>query len=897
MGDRLYRLLLRAFPRAARDRDGGDMLRQFAAERAAARGPWATAVVWLRGAGDALWHGLLARLGVAWSVRAARGDRRAPAGVAGRPRPIRPFGVLGAGLVRDVRLAARRLAAAPGFTAVALLTLALGIGANTAIASAVHGVLLRPLPLPASDRLVSLHHVWEGARTTLSPPNFLDMQARTRALDSAAAWDTNGVVLTGAGDPAPLVAAEVSAGFFETLRAAPLLGRTFVAAEHEPGRARVVVMGHALWRQRFSGDAALPGRAIQLDGASYEVIGVMPQGFAWPLDADLWLPVEYDESYRSTNRGAWYLDAVGRLRPDATLDDARAELGAIARQLEQEHPEANAKVGLTAHPLLDTLVGDASRGLFVLLAAVGLVLLIACANVANLLLARATGRREETAVRLALGARRSDLVRQTMVEGLVLAAAGGAAGLALAAWAVPALAALPVDVPRLAAIELDGAVVAIAAATTMATGVLFSLAPALHVGGAALAGSLGARGRTGAGGRSGHRTRNALVVVETALAVVLLVGAGLLGRSFARLSHVDPGFDARSALTFQVSLPSARYPDDARRIAFYDALRERALAVPGVTAVTAVLAVPPAGQLVNLSFDVEGRPPDPSGTDPTLEVSIAGAGYFEVMGIPIVRGRAFDDTDRAGTPPVLVLTESAVRLHFPGEDPIGQRIQLGWRRDGGFVGGEVIGVAADVRSFALDEAPPAQVYVALAQAPIGGMTFVARTGVDPMSVLPAVRRVVRELDPELPLTRAGTLDAHVRDSIASERLLMGLLAAFAAVALSLAGIGVFGVLSYLVSQRAREIGVRMALGASPSSVVSLVVRRAVALSGLGAAIGLAGAALLSRTLETLLYDVRATDPATFVTVGVGLMGVAIAAAWLPARRAAQVDPLTALRSE
>jgi predicted permease len=529
-------------------------------------------------------------------------------------------------------------------------------------------------------------HVWEGERVVISPPNFLDAQARTKTLSSAAAYDTNSVVLTGEGDPVSLTRADVTAGFFETLGTPPLLGRVLKPGENETGRQGVVVLSHRLWQQRFNGDPELIGRNITLHGRSNEVVGIMPPEFDWPIGADLWAPVEYTEAFTSTNRGAWYLEGVGRLAPGVTLEEAQAEFSGIAAQLEQEYPGPNTKVGLAVYPLLDGLVGDSERGLLVLLAAVGFVLLIACANVANLLLARASARRDELSVRLALGARRGHLVRQLVVEGLLLAAAGGAAGLMLATWATHGLAALSLDIPRLDATRVGGTMLAFTLGATLLTGMLFSLAPSLFVTGRTMAGALSERGRSGTGSRRSQRLRSTLVVVETALAVILLAGAGLLIRSFVKLSHVDPGFNASSAITFRVSLPEAAYAGDEARIAFYDGLRERSLAVPGVTAVATTLAVPPAGERLNLSFDIAGRPPHAPGTDPTLEVSVVDADYFGVMGIPVVRGRGFTADDRLSTPTTLVLTESAVRRYFPDEDPLGQHITLGWRRAGTRVG-------------------------------------------------------------------------------------------------------------------------------------------------------------------------------------------------------------------
>jgi putative ABC transport system permease protein len=891
IGSRLYALLLRAFPSDVRDSEGPDMAAQFAGERAARRGrPVALARLWIAAFADALWNGLLERL----SVRAAISARRGGVEVDADPGWSRRSARFLLAALNDLRISVRRLAAAPSFTLVAVLTLALGIGANSAIFSVVYGVLLRPLPFPEPDRLVALFHVWEGKHDVFSSPNFLDVQARARTLQSSAAFYGTTMTLTNAGDPASLTGTRVTAGFFETMAVPPLHGRTFRPDDNETGRHRVVVLGHALWRDRFGSDPAIVGRRITLDGDAHEVVGVMPAGFQWPTTAELWLPAEYDESFLRTNRGAWYLSAVGRLAPDAEVDQAIAEMNALGRRLEQEHPDMNARLGMTAHPLLDAMVGDTRRSLLVLLAAVAFVLLIACANVANLLLARASARQAELAVRVALGASRLQIVRQLLVESLLLAGLGGLAGLLLAIGGTRFLVYLqPSGIPRLSAIAVDTTVVLCTLGAALVTGVLFGLVPAAQSSGRSVE-AIHERGRSGTAGRRSQRLRGGLVVAETALALMLLAGAGLLIRSFVKLTHVDPGFNVGQALTFRVALPRSDYPDDERRLVFFDGLRERLSAMPGVAGVGAVLAVPPGSSNLNLTFTVSGRPPAPPGQEPALEIRIADAEYFRVMGIPLRRGRLFEDADRAGDG-VVVLAESAVQRHFAGEDPLGRRIEVGWNRNGKLLGGTVVGVVGDVLSHGLDQAPPPQVYFPLAQAPNGSMSFVMRTEADPASYAGAVRATVGELDPRLPVTRVQTLAAHVRESIAEPRFYMLLLGLFAGVAVALAAIGIFGVLAYLVAQRAREIGVRLALGARPRSVVALVLRRAVLLVGIGVAIGLAGAMGLTRWLQSLLFELDPMDPVTLASSAAGLMFVAVVAAWIPARRASNVDPVTVLR--
>jgi putative ABC transport system permease protein len=886
--DRAYGWLLLAFPPGVREGHGDEMTRAFREARARLAGrPLALAGLWGRAVADAMWHGALER----WTGHAEVTDRSGRWNVEQAP--------WFAGLGSDVRLGARRLRKAPGFTVIAALTLALGIGANSAIFSVVNGVLLKPLPFPEPTRLVGLFQTWEGKDDVFSPPNFLDVQKRTKTLQAAAAYNDHRFVLTHAGEPMSLIGAEVSDGFFETLEVAPIAGRTFTAAEHQPGKTGVVVLGYALWQQRFGGDPGVLSRTITLDSLSYQVVGVMPAGFQWPLQTQFWVPSEYDEAYTSTNRGAWVVEAMGRLAPGTSVDQAKAEFAGLARQLETEYPKFNTKVGMAVRPLLDALVGDTRKALLVMLGAVGFVLLIACVNVANLVLARASAREDELAIRVALGAGRGRLIRQLVVESLLLASVGGLAGLACAVGGTRALVALrPAGIPRLDAIGVDGTVLAFTLAATVVTGLLFGLVPAWQiVRRGSLADRLHERGRSGLSSRRSQRIRSVLVVAETALAVVLLSGAVLLIRSFAQLSRVDPGFVVGRAITFGVGLPDVQYDTDDKRLVFYRGLIERLRALPGVSDVGAVLAIPPTPPTFNLSFAVTGRPDPAPGEEPSLEVRVADADYFRTMGIALRRGRMFSLEDRPGSTPVALLTESAVAKFFPGENPLGKHITLGWRRDKTRVGGDVIGVVADVKSFGLDQAPPPQIYMPLSQVPIETMAFVVRTAASETSLIAPIRAAVAAIDPNMPVNRVETLADHVRKSIATQRFYMLLLAVFASVALALAAVGIFGVLSYLVTQRTREIGIRVALGAGRRTVVGLIMRQAVFLAVVGIVIGLAGAVGLSRLLQTMLFELSPTDPLSFGLVAGGLLCVAAVSAWWPARRAVAVDPLTALRAE
>jgi putative ABC transport system permease protein len=802
-------------------------------------------------------------------------------------------------LTQDVRYAVRRLVKSPGFTLVAVLTLALGIGANSAIFSVVNGVLLEPLPYPYADRLVGVYHVSEGQRAVMSGPNFTDVARTASSFENIAAVSTGRAILTGDGEPARLFVAEVSASLFNVLRVAPALGRAFNADENTPGRNNVAILSHGLWEQRFGSDPGVVGRTITLDGVSKQVVGIMPRGFDYPSQRQVWLPIDYDENFATKQRGAWFLQVVARLKPGVTPAQAAAEVELIGRNLERQYPEANSTVGMTAFPLLEDMVGDIRPAVLVLLGAVGFVLLIACTNVANLLLARAAARESEMAVRTALGAGRGRLVRQLLTESVLLSLLGAGLGLLFAVWGVELLVNLKPDgIPRLDNVEVDGVVIAFTVAVAVVTGVLFGLVPAFAAT-RGVAASLKDAGRGAVTGRGGARVRGALVVAELALAVMLLAGAGLLMRSFMKLQAVDPGFRPEQALTFEISLPDSRYLEDPARIAFFDRLLPRLRNLPGARSAAAVMGLPLSGLDFIISFQVAGRPPLPSSLQPAMQVRVATPDYFSAIGIPIRRGRAFTEDDRAGTPRVVVITEAAAREFFPGEDPIGKTIQLGWGRGPGkpTAGGEVVGIVGDVKDEGLAEANPPAIYMPYRQWPVSFMAVVVKTALPPASLGDAVRAEVGAIDPNLPISNVRTLDTIVAKSISQQRFYMLLLAIFAAVALVLAAIGIFGVLSYAVSQRTREIGIRMALGAPGGSVIGLIVRQAMLLVAAGVAAGTGLALLLSRTISRMLFSVTPTDPATFASVAALLALVALCASYLPARRATRVDPIVALRSE
>jgi putative ABC transport system permease protein len=802
-------------------------------------------------------------------------------------------------LKQDVLYAMRRLIKAPAFTFIAVITLALGIGANSAIFSVVNGILLQPLPYPEANRLVGIYHTTEGHRAVMSGPNFTDIARSATTLENAAAISTGRMILTGQGEPARLPIAEVSASLFNVLRVRPEIGRAFNADENTPGRTNVVILSHALWEQRFGSDPSVIGKRITLDGVPREVVGVMPARFSYPAGRDAWLPVEYDEGFVAKQRGAWFLGVVARLKPGVSPAQSAAEVETLGRNLARQYPDANAEIGMTTYPLLEAMVGDIRPSVFILLGAVGFVLLIACTNVANLLLARAAARGSEMAVRTALGAGRGRLVRQLLTESVLLSVLGAVVGLLLAVWGVELLVSLkPAGIPRLDNVRIDATVILFTIAIALVTGVLFGLFPAFSVT-RGLNASLKESGRGAVTTRAGTRVRAVLVIAELALAVMLLAGAGLLMRSFAKLQAVDPGFRAGQALTFELTLPDARYKEDPHRITFFDQLLPRLRALPGVTAASAVMGLPLSGLDFIISFEVGGRPPVPPAQQPAMQVRVATPDYFSAVGIPLKRGRGFTDADRADTTKVVLITEAAARQFFAGEDPIGKTIKLGWGRGPGKprAGGEVVGIVGDIKDAGLDEPNPPQIYMPLRQWPVSFMSVVVNTTVPPASLSDAARAQVAAIDPNLPLSNVTPLDTILAKSISQQRFYMTLLTAFAAVALALAAIGIFGVLSYAVSQRTREIGIRMALGAPERSVVTLIVWQAMLLVAAGVVAGTISALFLSRTMTKMLFNIQPTDPATFASVAGVLVGVALLASYLPARRAARVDPIVALRTE
>lgn len=804
-------------------------------------------------------------------------------------------------LLADVRYAMRTLRRAPGFTAVAVLTLALGIGANTALFSVVYAILVRPLPYEDAERVVRLDDVPRDAdadsETRTSYPNFADWRVQARTFEAIAAYDGWSATLVGQGEPERLDAASVSASFFQVLGVRPALGRFLVREEDAPGAAKSVVLSHGLWRDRFGADAAVVGRQVRLNGTEYTVVGVAPAHFEDPGlgvgaagEPRLWRSPPANWTEEGRGRGTRFLAVVGRLREEVPLARARAEMAGVMRRLEALDPQANRDRAARVVSLKEEMVAPVRPMLLVLLTAVGGVLLVACVNVANLLLARHTGRRRELVVRAAMGASRARLVRQLLVESLLLAFVGGAAGVALAWFAAGALVKLAAgELPRLQSAGLDAGVLGFAVLLSLATGVLFGAGPALHAARGDLQADLREAG-AGTGDRGQRRFRQLLVAAEVALTVVLLAGAGLLLRSLIRLQQVDTGIEPAGVLTLSLFPPSSGYETDERMAEFYTRVLGGMDVLPGVETSGAVNVLPMSGGFWQSGFEIEGRPAS-GGDDPSAALRAASPGFFRALRIPLVRGRGLTPSDVYGAPPVAVVNRTAARRYWPGADPVGGRIVVsGTAR-------EVVGVVGDVRESPTDPVEPA-VYIPHAQAPSWLTRFsavVVRGGGGAASLAPAVRRTVWSVDGRVPVSQVRTMDAVVAETLAQPRFRTVLLLAFGSVAFVLAIVGVYGVIAYNVAQRTRELGVRMALGAGPRDVRWLVLRQGLPPVAVGLVVGLMAAVGAGRLVSSLLFGVDAADPLIFAAVPLVLLAASFAAGWLPARRAAAVDPIVSLR--
>jgi predicted permease len=815
-------------------------------------------------------------------------------------------------LLRDLRYSVRVHTKSFGFTLVAVLTLALGIGASTAVFSVVNAVMLKPLPYPNSERILI---PWRLAPAGLNlgyneiPWGLTEFQLMGRdskTFQSLGAFKSDTFNLTGSGEPALLEGVRASAGFFPTLGVAPMLGRTFTAEEDRPGHEREVVLSHQLWQDRFGGEPAVLGRPIGLNGVPYTVIGVMPSGFAFPRGEEmpgsfdfprqtqLWVPLALAAAPRPNEPDE--LAVIGRLRPSVTMVQAQEEMHFLSTRMESEFPEAKGWFNSRLTPLARQVVGDTRTPLLLTFGAVGVVLLVAFSNVANLLLARSLGRRAEFTLRAALGAGRGRLMLQLLTETLLLAAAGGLAGMLLAEAGIYFLKIVgPSDIPRLREIALDLRVFAFLVGITLLGGILFGLAPAIGATRQNLAESLKEGGQRSVGRATGPRIRNALLTSEVALALVLVIAAGLLVRTFLRLLSVDPGFKASHVLTFELSLPSSQYREKDRIVAFYQRALERLHSIPGVQSAGIIETAPLDGATEGTVIRIPDHPAANAKENPFANYNIASPGYFSTVGTPVLRGRDFLETDTVNTTPVVIINNAMAKKFWPGEDPIGKQVGLGSPE---FPAMTVVGIVADVKHLSLREDPGPEMYVPYTQRPYPSMLtmhVVLRTKTDPASVMERVREAVGLLDPDVPVAKLTALATLVDDSLAGPRFSMLLLAAFAALAVLLATIGMYGVISYSVAQRTREIGIRMVLGAQRRNVVGMVLGQGAGLTALGLTIGLVTALGVTRMMRSVLYGVQTTDALTFGSVSVLLVGIALLACYVPARRATRVDPMIALR--
>lgn len=879
----IYRLLLLAYPAAFRRRYADQMMVAFRQQRRESR----YAVQRL---GTLLfWIDILVDL-------TASASRRRLASRSDEPRFTRKRENFMATLLQDLRYALRGLRHQPGVTVAAVLTLAVAIGANTAMFSLVDGILLRPFPFPEPDRLVQ---VWDSNPGrgwnyfSVSPPNFIDYREQNTTFEKLTSYYATTRTLTGASDPERIRAAMVGPDYFQTFGIEPQIGRAFGPTDNEPGNNRVAILSETLWHRRFGGDRGIVGETLTVDGLPTIVVGVFTEPTDAPAQVELWMPEEFSSDNLGT-RGAHYFSVVGRLAPDATFEAARDDLRGIAARLGEAYPDTNDGWTVAPIPLHEERVGSVRQSLLLLSGAVALILLIGCANIANLLLARAAGRRREFAVRTALGAGRGRILSQVLSESVLLGMMGGLLGIIVASAITAAVGALaPDSLPRLGQVGIDMRVLAFTMLLSIATGIAFGVLPALQSASSDVNGTLkqgGGRGATGGG------MRQSLVVVEIALAVIVVISAGLLTRTLWQVQAVDPGFVTANRVAGRIGLPD-EYGEPERQAQFFDELLANVAAAPGIEAAAATTRLPMGGDF-SISFTIQGRAEPEDGQDPSGEMRIVSPGYFGTMGIPMLRGHGFSDADRIDTQPVAVINERLAELYFPGENPIGQRIRVGYAHapDAERVR-EIIGIVGNARVFGLASEPTPVYYVNYRQTPEPAMNVVAVAAGDSGAAIATLRRELAALDRNVPLYSVSTLQQHVRNSTGTRRFRAILLGSFAAVGLMLATIGIYGVMAYSVAQRRRELGIRMALGADRGSLMGMVLRRGLLLAGLGIGLGAVGALGAGSLLNNFLFGVASTDPTTFGAVAVFLLGVALMACYLPARRATRVDPTVAMRSE
>ena len=806
-------------------------------------------------------------------------------------------------LLQDLRYGARMLMKNYGFTLIAVITLALGIGANAAIFNVVNAVLIRSLPYGQAERLVT---VWEKNRLSeqnqINIGNFLDWKSQNSVFTDMAAFADTRAILTGDGEPEEIPAQRAMDNLFSVLGVNAMLGRTFVPDDSKPGQNNVAIISYELWQRRFGAEPNVIGRKVLLGNSETTIIGVMPPDFKWHIRknsltgnvAQIWTPLIVTDFMRQ--RKGRFASAVARLKPGVTLDQARVEMETIGRRLAEQYRDFNDGCSVNVVPLRMQLAGEIRQGLLILMGAVGCVLLIACANVANLLLARAAARQKEMTIRTALGASRLRIIRQLLTESLLLAGLGGAAGLLLAGWMTDSLVYLsPPELGDLHGVEMNAVVLSFTFAVTVLTGIIFGMAPAFESSRLNMGETLKEAGRSLAGTRRSRNLRSIFVIAEIALALILLIGAGLLIKSFLRLQSVEPGFNARNVLTMRVALPGRIYDQDGKIVNFFNRAIEGLQALPGVESAGAINFLPFAGIGAVTSFLVEGRPEPPPSQMMSTGVSVSDHNFFRTLQIPLKRGRLFTEQETREVRHVVVINEALARKYFPNEEPLGRRIIIALRN--GEVPSEIIGVVGDVKQAGFDRQAEPMAYWPIPKSTYNSMTFVIRTKGDANALAPAARSIIRSLDARQPVADMRTLETLLGTSIARQRFNTLLLLVFAIVALLLAAIGIYGVMAYSVTQRTQEIGLRVALGARSSDVLKLIVRQGMKLALAGVVAGLIGALALTRLMSNLLFGVSATDPLTFIIVATLLIGIALLACWLPARRAAKVDPMIALRCE
>lgn len=820
-------------------------------------------------------------------------------------------------MLNDIRYGLRQLWKHPAFTIVAVLTLALGIGANTAIFSVVNAVLLKPLPFPAPDELIAVGMTdtrQKGTQTdlnSLSYPDFFDYRDQNRTLANIAVYKERSFALTGEEGASSIRGIKSSADYFDVLGIKPKIGRTFTRADEQggggPGGFKVII-SHNFWQKNFGGDANVLGRTLMLDRRPHTIIGVLPAGFQFPIQTDpLELYITFAEDAanpdgskpQTEQRGNHSLESIARMKPGVSITQAQADLENIAASLEKQYPDSNTYFGVGTKPLREDMVGDVKTALYILFSAVVCVLLIANANVANLLLARASARGKEIALRAAMGASRMRIIRQLLTESLLLSGLGGLLGLLLAQWGTEALIeTVPQNIPRISTIQLDAPVLIFTMLASLATGIIFGLVPAWQASHVDLNSALKSGSRTGSGAEGKGRVRNALIMAEVALALVLLIAAGLLIQSFARLGKVQMGVRTERLLTARVALSDVGYPKNENITAFYDQFLQRIRAIPGVEAASTIVPLPLSGTNMVTSFDIQERPL-PDGQRAAAPVRLIATDYFKTMGIPLRQGRIFDENDRFESAPVVIVNERFAQKYFPGENVIGKRIMPGMASDdSGEKMRDIVGVVGNVKHLSLRNEDSPEMYLPRTQIPFSIMSLVIRTSVsNPSALTNSLRKELAALDSTIPLTSVRVFDEYVSRSLARARFNTLLLSIFAGTALLLTAIGIYGVMAYSVSQRTNELGIRIALGAGKSSIFRLIVGQAMTLVGISLLVGIAGAFAATRLLNSLLYGVGASDPMTFIAIVLLVSAVAFVAAWLPARRAMRVDPIIALRAE